>query len=100
MKELKTMKVKELRELAKKEGLKIGGTKKELIERLLAKRTGVSSRYAGQQTICRICGARVIVKNTSTKILDDGRMLITRQVKCVGKNKHTYPIKEMLPAQK
>jgi len=94
-----TMKTNQLRELCRIEGLKVGGSKKELIDRLLVKKTGVNDKYAGRLTSCRVCGARVIVKGTDSRTLDDGRTLVVRNVRCLGKNKHTYPIKELLTAE-
>jgi len=90
------MKMNQLRELCRIEEMKVGGSKKELIDRLLIKKTGRSDRYAGQQTCCRICGARVIVKGTDSKTLDDGRTVVTRNIRCLGRHKHTYPLKEIL----
>ena len=93
------MKINQLRELCRIEEMKVGGSKKELIDRLLIKKTGRSDRYTSQFPKCRVCGAKVIVKGTDRKPLDDGRTLVTRNIRCIGKHRHTYPIKELLSTE-
>ncbi len=90
------MKVAKLRQLCKTEGLKIGGSKNELAERLRIRKTGRSDRYIGQDTRCIICSEKVKVICIARSDMDDGRTLVTRTVRCSGKNKHTYPLKEIV----
>ena len=100
LEEINKMKMAELRQLCKAEGLKIGGPKNELQQRLRIRKTGRSDRYVGQETRCAICGERIKVTCTISTVMDDGRTLITRTVRCSGKNKHTYPLKEIVEPEK
>ena len=94
--ELKKLNKKRLAAICKKEGLPSSGTKDELINRLIAKRFGTSRRYVGPLTTCKVCGAGVFVKSTEQNPLGDGRMMVTRHIKCKGKNAHRYPLKEIV----
>jgi len=94
--QIETLKVEHLRKLCKVEGIKISGKKGELVKRLLLKKSGQSTSYTGQLTKCRICGSPVRVTGTNRKTLGDGRILVTRQIRCAGRHKHTYPLKEIV----
>ena len=98
--ELPKMKVAELRELCKAEGLSSSGIKKELLKRLLTKKLGRSDRFVGDLTKCRYCGSLVRVIGTDTKVISDEKTLVTRSVRCSGKHRHAYQLKEIIPAQK
>jgi len=96
MAELKTKKLNELRSLCKIAGLATAGKKAELIDRLHAHTAGQSDRWVGKLTACKVCGARVMVSRTITQSLDDNRTLVTRYVRCQGRHRHTYPLKEVV----
>ena len=98
--EIEAMTVGELKELSKISALPVTGKRGELIKQLKVKKIGRADRYAGPgQTKCCVCDAAVTVKGTTRATLDDGRILITRSVRCQGKHKHTYPLKEIVPAR-
>lgn len=86
--------------LCEVEKLPVGGTKKELIDRLITKKMGRSDRYVGRLTKCKVCGKSVVVKGTARTPFGDGETLVTRNIRCTGKNAHSYPLKEVVPAQK
>jgi len=98
--EIKNMKgitgLNELRTLCKTEGLPVSGKKDELIDRLLIKKLGKSDRFVPGSIKCLVCGAKARVTGTTKQPFDGNKILITRQVKCNGKNRHTYPIKEIV----
>ena len=93
--EIKDMKLNELRTLCSTEELPVSGKKDELVDRLLIKKLGKSDRFVPGSIKCLICGAKARVTKT-VKQSYEGKTLITRQVKCDGKNRHTYPIKEIV----
>lgn len=97
--EIDEMPVDELKELSKIEGLPVTAKKRaELIRQLKTKKIGRDDRYSGRgQTKCCVCGAPVTVKGTIRTTLEDGRILVTRNVRCQGKHKHTYPLKDIIP---
>lgn len=95
---IEALTVKELRELCVLEQLPVSGNKSDLTRRLLLKKNGEPKRFAGAATKCRICGAEVSVTGTKTKQTKDGRRLVTRMIKCKGKHRHTYPLKEKIGA--
>jgi len=90
-------KINELRRMCREKGLPTGGTKKELSQRLLTEATAGTDRFAGAGTLkCKVCSLTVKVTSTQKTTLEDGRTLITRQVKCTGKHGHTYSLPEIL----
>jgi len=58
---------------------------------------GVTNRFVGAgMDKCCICGLKAHVVKVQKEEMEDGRMLITRQIKCTGKHRHTYPMKEIV----
>lgn len=96
--DIKAMTGKKLTALCKLEELKQKGTNDDKIKRLFLKKYGRSDKYVNLMTKCRICNHRVLVTGTDKKKLDDERLLITRSVKCTGRHRHTYPLKEIIKA--
>ena len=94
--ELKRMPAKGLRSLCKAEEMTTDGKKKELFDRLCAKKFGRTKRYVGKETRCAFCGKGVMVKSTKSETINDGRTLVIRNIKCRGRNSHTYPLKELV----
>lgn len=92
--EIKDMSAQKLSDLCKDEDLVQKGTKNDKIKRLFLKKYGISDRYVNLMTKCRVCHHAVRVIGTDTKKLPDGRTFVTRNVKCIGRHRHTYPIKE------
>jgi len=97
--ELVKMKAVELKELCKTEGLSCNGNKKELLERLQTKKFGRSDRFVGNLTKCRYCGSPVRVFSTSRQVIENGVLLI-RGIRCSGKHRHTYQLKELIRPEK
>ena len=85
--------------LCRSEGLPEAGLKSELIERLTAAKHGGAAGYVPGKTLCRYCGAPVKVTKTVPQEMGDGRILITRQLRCEGRNRHSYPVKEIRAAK-
>jgi len=100
MEEVAEMNVADLKALCLAEALPVGGKRAELIKRLRTKKLGVSNRYAGSLTKCAVCGAAANVKGTRTETMKDGRVLVTRNMQCMGKHRHRYPLKEVVEPQK
>ena len=98
--QIKTLKVDRLRKICSAEGLKTAGKKGELIERIILARSGRSDRYISTLTKCKYCGEGVRVTGTDRKIIKDGRVLLTRYIKCNGARRHTYPLKTIIEPQK
>ena len=87
----------EFRTLCRKEGVSAKGTKSELAKRLAVCRTSRSDKFIGGGRVkCKICNWPARVTGTSRKLLDGGKQLITRQIVCTGKHRHTYPLKEIV----
>jgi membrane-bound inhibitor of C-type lysozyme len=87
----------ELRKMCQAKGLPADGTKKELVKRLTVATTASTNKFTGNGTLkCQICNLAVKIVNTKRKTLQDGRVLVTRQVKCTGKHGHTYSVPEIL----
>lgn len=68
-----------------------------------AKKTGkrkkglTSERFIPGKTMCRICGARMTVTGTTTtEDKASGRVYITRNLKCLGRRNHKYPLTEII----
>ena len=94
--QLAELNINELRNLCKEEGLEIGGKRTDLFKRLFVQKTGRSDTFSPANTRCRICSNPVKVMGTQKRQLTDGRTLITRQIRCTGKHRHTYPLKEII----
>lgn len=94
--DIKNMKKIPLQALCRKEQLSPSGNKDELVDRLMLKKYGRSDRYYNTMTKCRICSSAVSVNGKKTEPMKDGRILVTRQIKCKGKHHHTYPLKDII----
>ena len=94
--ELKKLGKKQLAAICRIEELPCSGKKSDLLNQLIAKKCGRSRRYVGSLTTCKVCGAPVSVKSTQKEPMEDGRVIVIRQIKCLGKNAHRYPLKEIL----
>ena len=94
--DIKAMKVDDLKELCEDQQLPKGGVKKDMVKRILLAKHGRSDKYVGANTICKVCPAKVVVTGTKSEPTTDGKTLITRQMKCRGKNTHRYPLKEII----
>ncbi len=94
LEQLSAMSDKALKKLCKAEEMTTDGAKEDRFNRLYAKRFGLTSRYIGQETRCQFCGQAVQVKGTVREPQADGRVLITRSMKCVGQHKHIYPLSQ------
>ncbi len=86
--------VKELRRLCGEENLSTDGKKEDFAARLIIQKGGITDRYAGQLTRCKVCRSPVRVTGTTSKAIASGTLVI-RQIKCRGKHCHTYPLKEL-----
>jgi len=74
------------------------GKSADIRERLTAAISGASGpqgKHTHGRTPCEICGKPARVTNTKRTKMADGRTLVTRQMKCTGKHKHTYPLKKI-----
>lgn len=87
--------VKELRQLCREQDLPTAGRKADLVKRLQLVADGVAGRFTPARTICRMCGSAMRVMNTRRKRLKNGRILVTRQMTCSGRHRHSYPLKDV-----
>lgn len=94
LEDLERLSDKALKKLCKAEDMTTDGKKEERFNRLYAKRFGLTKRYIGAETRCQFCGEAVRVKGTVKEPQADGRVLVTRSIKCVGKHHHTYPLSQ------
>ncbi|HUW18257.1 MAG TPA: hypothetical protein VMW16_03060 [Sedimentisphaerales bacterium] len=94
--QLAKLKINELRHLCEEEGLETGGKRMDLFKRLFVQKTGRSDTFSPANTKCRICNEPVKVTGTQRRQLTEGRTLVTRQIRCTGKHRHTYPLKEII----
>jgi len=85
----------ELQTLCKQRGLSGFGKKAELIKRLTIVKEGHIDRHVHGRTKCRVCAAQTMVTGTTRATMPDGRVLVTRKMKCIGKHRHTYPLKSI-----
>jgi len=101
--ELNEKTINELRAMCKERDLPVHGNKQRIIGRLSTAekpQPGRSERYVGAGlTLCNICRAAVRVRSTQRTPMEDGRVLLTRNVICSGKHHHRYPLKEIVPVQ-
>jgi hypothetical protein len=97
--ELEAMKVPQLRALATADGLSGGGKREELIRRLIdrqiALRMNAGGRYVAGKTLCPVCRSPMYVRGTVTEPMADGRVMITRKLRC-QKRGHTTSLKEIV----
>ena len=82
----------ELKSMCKQQGLSGAGKKVELIKRLTISKDGQAEKHVNGRTKCRFCQAQAGVKSTSRIKMDNGQTRVTRQMKCVGKHRHTYSL--------
>ncbi len=94
LEDLEGMSDKALKKLCKEEDMVTDGKKEERFNRLYAKRFSLTKRYIGAETCCQFCGEKVRVKNTAKEQQADGRILVTRSMKCVGRHHHTYSLSQ------
>ena len=94
---IKEMKVDEMKSLCKRFDLPQKGNKKTLLETIFLAMYGYSDTYVRLMTVCKICNAGVKVLSTKKgEPMEDGRVMVTRQLKCIGKRHHTYPLKNII----
>jgi len=90
-----------LRALCKAERLKAGGGKKDLAARLVAKKHGITDKYVGPPlTRCKVCKEQVTVRRTIREPMEDGRVRVTRHVRCRGRHGHSYKLVEVVGEKK
>jgi len=92
--------VPELQTLAQAAGLGTGGRKGDLLARLRAAKSGGAAGYVPGKTLCTVCKAPTDVKGTKTEEMEDGRILVTRYLRCRGKHRHSYPQREIQDQKK
>ncbi len=97
---IKTMKVDELKAICKKVTLPQKGNKKKLLEAIFMAKYGLTDTYIRLMTVCKVCHAGVKVISTKKQDIGDGRVLFTRQIKCKGKRRHTYLLKNIVGVAK
>ena len=76
------------------------GKSADIRERLLETLTqaaGEPGKHTHGRTPCGICRKPAKVVGTKRTKMPDGRTLVTRTMKCSGKHKHTYPLKNIEP---
>ncbi len=88
--------VAQLRQMCKDEGLAALGNKAELVKRLSIKKFGPSDTHEPARTKCKFCSAQVRVTGTHRDKMKDGRTMVTRQVRCAGRHRHSYPLKNIV----
>lgn len=93
--QLKKLKKSELQEWCKKMGHSTAGKKPELINRLCGKPVGYINNFVPAKMLCRYCRAKATVRRTVRATLGDGRVLVTRHLRCQGKNIHRYALKKI-----
>ena len=98
--DLQKMDVNKLRGRCKAAGLSGKGAKDALIERLRPRVRRITRRYIEGVTTCAYCPADIMVTGTDKQPMADGRVMVTRQIKCKGKHNHKYPLKETVSADK
>jgi len=81
--------------LARAYGLPTSGTKSEVIRRLTAARSGGVAGYVPGQTLCSICREPCKVTSTDRSRMADGRLLVTRYLRCTGRHHHTSVVREI-----
>ena len=94
--DLDSMRYVDLQIVCKEHKLPYMGKKADLIKRLTVKLAGKADKYTGQLTKCKICGMPVSIISTTTKKMANGKILVARQVRCLGRHRHTYPLKEVV----
>ncbi len=102
--ELAALGFKELRAVAKEAGLPANGGKEELIARLIAgppeqSKSPVPATFEPGEMKCHICDAQADVIATSKEPMSDGRILVTRTMRCRGRHRHRWPHKQTRAAK-
>lgn len=60
----------------------------------------LAQRFIGAGLLrCRVCAQKARVTKTQKEEMENGNIIVTRQVCCLGKNRHTYPMKEIIAAK-
>jgi len=78
-------------------GFGAAGKSHTLRHRLITdKRPGTTKTHTNGRTDCQVCGSPALVKKKVEEEMDDGRTLITRSMRCTGKHRHSYPLKEIV----
>jgi hypothetical protein len=65
-----------------------------------SKTDGITDRFVPGKTRCKTCGYPMMVNGTGQKTTDDGDIVITRFMKCLGPDNHKYPLKELIKTSK
>ena len=80
------------------QGTKVDGAAVGVIAgRVKGKVKDIAQRFVGAGLLrCAVCSQPARVTKTEKEKMEDGGTLITRQVRCIGKNRHTYPMKEVV----
>jgi len=93
--DIKTAPYQTLRRWSVEAGLGAAGKASDIARRLIVALTGTTKKHTHGLTKCDICGHPVVVASTQRTPIDDGRTLVTRYMRCKGKHRHTYPLKEI-----
>ncbi len=83
-------------DLAAAEGLARSGTKAQLLARLRDAKCGGAAGYVPGKTLCRFCGAATRVRGTQRISMADGRVMVSRSLRCAGAKPHSYAHKTIV----
>ncbi len=85
-----------LGDLAAAEDLARSGTRAELLARLKDAKCGGAAGYVPGKTLCRFCGAPTRVRGTQRSSMADGRVMVTRNLRCAAAKPHSYAYKTIV----
>ncbi len=98
--ELNDLTVTSLKEICIVRRVSAAGKKAELVDRIMKSQGAITDRWVQGLTVCKVCRQKVTVRKTSKSPLSEGRTLITRNVRCTGRHRHRYPLKEVVTPTK
>jgi len=97
--EIKDLNVNELKAECRAEKLPTTGDKQTLAKRVKVNKMGSATKFTGGGMVkCKICNMPAGVRKVIRKKMDDGRIMVTRQIRCTGRHGHTYPLSEIVKA--
>jgi hypothetical protein len=91
--EIEACNINQLKYLCKTEKLSESNNADDMVQRLILKKYGVSSKFVSESTKCQFCKSQVKVLNVRIE-QENKAVVIVRRIKCAGPRCHIYQLRE------